>query len=155
MYNRAMTRIRWVGIGLLVVAGLTVALLSPPYDPLAQAELVAMKVEPSTLPGMAQAMLREGLLIGLHNRGKAHGKSLSVVSESESTDVVVEVRSARLVQGELRWDERGLTGRLQAVCTVTEQGSGRSQTYDLQLLLQQGELRASLTPRRFWQFWKR
>ncbi|MCR4391182.1 MAG: hypothetical protein NUV94_00020 [Candidatus Acetothermia bacterium] len=132
----------------LGMAALGLALLWPAPDPLAGASTVAVRL-PDGKDQTLRAPLLEGLSITLGKR------DVRIVADPAGADAVLAVQDVQVESVELRLDSGGLTGRLSALCLVTDLRTGREHTMDLRLELRDGEVRATLTARRFWEFWKR
>ncbi len=103
------------------------------------------------------AVVPVSLLIGYFLRKVVLGhRNLRIVSDERSADVVLAVTNARFDLGNLQLALSGgkLTGRATAVCRVVNVRTGRAYVTDLVMTLRDGEVRASLVGRRFWEFWK-
>lgn len=141
-------KLGWViAVGVAVVA-LAVALAWPPADPLARAETVALRSSTSPSPA--------GVDVDAELRVVLNRKNLRIVTDEKAADVVVDVTDARFDLGSAQLVLSGgkLTGRATAVCRIVNVRTGRAYLMDLVLSLRDGRVSASLTGRRFWEFWK-
>jgi len=143
------TRAR-IGLVALVATALLVILLWPAPDPLAGVTTVA--VRPPDWEGRDPA-LRAPFLDGLSVT--LGGKNVRLVADPAAADAVLAVQDIRVDSIELRLQSGELTGRMSATCLLTDVRTGRTHAMDFRLELRDGTVRATLTPRRWWQFSKR
>ncbi len=142
---------RWMALVGFALGAVLVLVLWPAPDPLWQASSVALDFGETPTDPAGQAWITAGLALSLETRT---GRRITVGTDPTQADCLLVVRSIRLHQGQLRWEDQGLWGKAEATCQVVEVASGRKVTYDLVLELRNGELRATLRPRKFWEFWK-
>ncbi len=145
----AMSRKAWVLlVAGLVVAAVAVVLAWPPADPFAGAKTVALRSTTDASSSGVDVAAELEVVLGHRN--------LRIVSDERSADVVLAVTNARFDLGNLQLALSGgkLTGRATAVCRVVNVRTGRAYVTDLVMTLRDGEVRASLVGRRFWEFWK-
>jgi len=144
-----MTRRSWilVGAGAVVVA-VVVLLAWPAPDPFAGVDTVALRMgEEATSPVVDFAgELR--VVLGRRN--------LRIVSDERTAGAVLALTNARLDLGNVELALAGgkLLGRATAVCRVVNVRTGRAYVMDLVVTLRDGDVRANLVGRRFWEFWK-
>jgi hypothetical protein len=141
-------RARCLWVAGLVVVAVAVVLAWPPADPFAGAKTVALRTSAETSsPGVDVAAELE-VVLGHRN--------LRIVSDERSADVVLAVTNARFDLGNLQLALSGgkLSGRATAVCRVVNVRTDRAYVMDLVMTLRDGEVRANLVGRRFWEFWK-
>jgi len=81
-------------------------------------------------------------------------KDVRIVTDADEAAAVLVVRDVRVDSVEVRLDSGEITGRMSATCALTELHTGRTRVMDFRLDLRNGTVRATLTPRKFWQFWK-
>lgn len=142
-------RTRWlVGVGVIMVGG-AVALAWPPADPLAGAQTVALRTD----SGVAASPVVD---VDAELRVVLNERNLTIVSDERAADVVLALTDARFDLGDAELALRGgkLSGRAAAVCRVVNVKTQRAYTMDLVLTLRDGRVSASLSGRRFWEFWK-
>ena len=140
----------WIGVAVvIVVTALLVVILWPTPDPLANVETVAIR--PPDWERTDQALwapFMDGLTVSLG------AKDVRIVTDANEADAVLVVRDVRVDSVELRLDSGEIIGRMSATCALTELRTGRTRVMDFRLDLRNGTVRATLTPRKFWQFWK-
>ena len=138
----------WMGL-LAVVLGLAIVLLWPAPDPLADVDTVAIRMrgEGSSHQGVNY---QEELAVVLG------GRDIRIVADESAADLLLSLDDLRVNLGdiEISLAEGRLRGRASAVCTVTDLRSGREYTMDFTLRFRDGEVKADLVGRRFWEFWK-
>lgn len=124
-------------------------MLWPAPDPLAGVETVAIRVgdEP---PSRGAFDYEEELGIVLS------GRDIRIVSDESTADLVLSLDDFRVNLGdiEISLTEGNLRGKASAVCIVTDVRTGDTHTMDFVIRLENGEMHAELTGRRFWEFWK-
>ena len=138
----------WMSVGLVLVVGLVVILAWPAPNPLADAQTVAIRSSSSA--SASSINLREELQLVLS------GRNLRIISDESAADLVVTLDEVRVNLGdvEVSLSDGDLRGRASAVCIVTDVRSGRTYTMDLLVRFDTKGVHASLSGRRFWQFWK-
>lgn len=145
---KAQTR-NWIAILGVVIVAIAVVLLWPPRDPLAGVETVAIRVgdEP---PQSGSVHFEDELRVVLDHR------NIRIVSDETSADVVLSLDDFRVNLGDIQISltDGTLRGEASAECTLTDLESGREHIMDFHLVIENGDVRASLTARRFWEFWK-
>ena len=144
------TRTKWIlGIAAAIVAAVVIIVLWPAPDPLANAETVAIRVGGDE-PSQGGIDYREELGVVLS------GRDLRIVSDESSADVVLVLNDFRVNLGDIQISLTNgqLNGRASAVCVVTNLRTGDVHTMDFLLRIENGEVRADLVARKFWQFWK-
>jgi hypothetical protein len=144
------TSTRWlIGILGLLVAAILVIVLWPAPDPLAGAETVAIRIgnEPSSGGSIDYA---EELRVVLS------GRNLRIVSDESAADLVLVLNDFRVNLGDIQVSLTNgqLNGKASAVCVVTDVRTGNVHTMDFVLRFQNGDVKAELVARKFWQFWK-
>lgn len=146
-----MRRRTWIGVGMVIaVTVLLVLVLWPPPDPLAGVTTVA--IQPPDWEGRdptLRAPFLDGLSVTLGT------KDVRLVADPTAADAVLAVQDVRVDSVVLRLDSGVLTGRLSATCLLTDRRTGRTQAMDFRLELRDGTVRATLTPRRWWQLSQR
>lgn len=144
------SKTKWIVglIGILAAAILAIVLWPAP-DPLAGVETVAIRVgdEP---PSRGAFDYGEELGIVLS------GRDIRIVSDESTADLVLSLDDFRVNLGdiEISLTEGNLRGKASAVCIVTDVRTGDTHTMDFVIRLENGEMHAELTGRRFWEFWK-
>lgn len=144
------SKTKWIVglIGILAAAILAIVLWPAP-DPLAGVETVAIRVgdEP---PSRGAFDYEEELGIVLS------GRDIRIVSDESTADLVLSLDDFRVNLGdiEISLTEGRLRGKASAVCIVTDVRTGDTHTMDFVIRLENGEMHAELTGRRFWEFWK-
>ncbi len=142
-------RFRW-WMGLLAIAlGLVVVLLWPAPDPLAGVETVALRVG-SDGASHRDVDYQEELSLVLS------GRDIRIVSDESAADLLLSLDDFRVNLGdiEISLAEGRVRGRASAVCYVTDLRSGRTYIMDFTLRFQNGDVKAELAGRRFWEIWK-
>jgi len=140
----------WV-VGAVVGVALVIAvvLLWPAPDPLAGVRTVALRVgdEPAS-PSVVDLEAELRIVLGDHD--------IQIVSDEESADAVLALTAARLNLGnvEMNFASGRISARASAVCRIINVRTGRSHVMDFRVVAANGEVRADLVPRRFWEFWK-
>jgi hypothetical protein len=139
-------RAQWIVAGGILAVTVAVALAWPPADPLAGVQTVALRTASAT----SEVDVTAELEVILNHR------NLRIVSDERVADVVLTVSSVRadLRDVRLALSDGKLTGRASAMCRVVNVKTGRAYTMDLVLTLREGQVEASLSGRRFWEFWK-
>ncbi|QAA76593.1 MAG: hypothetical protein BIP78_0827 [Candidatus Bipolaricaulis sibiricus] len=138
------------GIAAVIVVTLLVIVLWPPPDPLARVDTVAIRppqwerTDPSV-----RGPFMDGLTVTLNER------NVRIVADASAADAVLVVEEVRVDSIEVRLDSGQLRARLSATCVLTELKTGTRHQMDFRLELRDGTVRATLTARRFWEFWKR
>jgi hypothetical protein len=134
-------------VGILLVVVVAVVLLWPPADPLAGVDTVAIRT--GTAPTASPIDLEGELTVVLGDR------SIQVVTDEAKADAVLVVSSVQLNLGDVQVSltDGRLSGRVTAVCRITEVRTGRSYVMDLFVRIRNGVVTADLVPRRFWEFW--
>ncbi len=144
-----MSRRAWVlgGVGVAVIA-VVVVLAWPAPDPFAGAETVALRIgnDASTPAVDVAGELR--IVLGSRN--------LRIVSDERTADVVLALTNVRADLGNVELALAGgkLSGRASAVCRAVNVRTGKAFLADFVIALRDGDVRATLTGRRFWEFWK-
>jgi len=148
--GRMTKRGHWV-VGAVVGVALVIAvvLLWPAPDPLAGVRTVALRVgdEPAS-PSVVDLEAELRIVLGDHD--------IQIVSDEESADAVLALTAARLNLGnvEMNFASGRISARASAVCRIINVRTGRSHVMDFRVVAANGEVRADLVPRRFWEFWK-
>jgi hypothetical protein len=140
---------RILGIVGIVAVSIVVVVLWPAPDPLAHADTVAIRVG-NDEPSASGIDYREELGIVLS------GRNLRIVSDESTADVVLVLNDFRVSLGdiEISLTNGQVNGRASAVCVVTDVRTGEVHTMDFLLRFENGDVRADLVARKFWQFWK-
>ncbi|MCR4392051.1 MAG: hypothetical protein NUV94_04550 [Candidatus Acetothermia bacterium] len=84
-------------------------------------------------------------------------ETVAIVGDPTAADAVLTIKDVRVDRVELLIEQGRVLGRLSATCTVTDVRTGKAQVMDFYLAylaLENGQVRADLVPRKFWQFWK-
>lgn len=143
----------WIGAATVIaVTAMLVVVLWPAPDPLANVSTVAIRPpdwERDPANRAVQGPFMDGLTVTLGTR------NVQIVADANAADAVLAVQDVRVDSIEFRLDSGQLTGRMSATCVLTELRTGRAQLMDFRLELRDGAVRATLTARKFWQFWKR
>ncbi len=142
----------WILSGLAVVAiACLIIVLWPAGDPLAGVESVA--VTPPDWGGTPRGAAVQGPF--LRELELTLGdKNITIVADPAQADAVLVVKRVDLGRIAFRIDEGGITGRATAACVLTDQRTGERHLMDFSLTVRNGEVRARLVPRRFWEVWK-
>ena len=135
-------------LGILIVA-IAVVLLWPPRDPLADVDTVAIRVG-NDPPASGSVQFEDELRVVLDNR------NIRIVSDESSADVVLSLDEFRVNLGDIQISltDGSLRGEASAECTLTNLETGREHVMDFHLSIENGDVRASLKARRFWEIWK-
>jgi len=146
MTKRGWWRVGAVALGIAMVA---VVLLWPAPDPLAGVRTVALRIGNEPAPASVldlEAELR--IVLGNHD--------IRIVSDEGSADAVLALTAARLNLGDVEVDFASgtVSARATAVCRITDVRTGRNHIMDFRVVAKDGEVRADLVARRFWEFWK-
>jgi len=138
-----------LGVLAVLVAAVVVIVLWPAPDPLRNANTVYIDTG-ATQGSRGAAEIEEGLGVVLNNR------NLTIVFNRAQADVVVRVQNVTVNLGDVTVSlgQGGLSGRVRAVCDVTDLRSGRTHTMDLTVTVRDGAVSATLVGRKFWEFWK-
>jgi hypothetical protein len=144
-----MSRRAWVllCVGLAVVA-VAAVLAWPPADPFAGVKTVALRTSVESASPAVDVAAELEVVLGNRN--------LRIVSDERTADVVLAVTNARFDLGNVQLALNGgkLSGRATAVCRVVNVKTNRAYVMDLVMTLRDGNVRANLVGRRFWEFWK-
>ena len=144
-----MSRRAWVFlcVGLAVVA-VAAVLAWPPADPFAGVKTVALRTSVESASPAVDVAAELEVVLGDRN--------LRIVSDERTADVVLAVTNARFDLGNVQLALNGgkLSGRATAVCRVVNVKTNRAYVMDLVMTLRDGNVRANLVGRRFWEFWK-
>ncbi len=144
-----MSRRAWVFlcVGLAVVA-VAAVLAWPPADPFAGVKTVALRTSVESASPAVDVAAELEVVLGDRN--------LRIVSDERTADVVLAVTNARFDLGNVQLALNGgkLSGRVTAVCRVVNVKTNRAYVMDLVMTLRDGNVRANLVGRRFWEFWK-
>ncbi len=137
-------------LAIVVVAALIV-ILWPAGDPLAGVRAVA--IEPPDWPsapqrGAIEGPFTQGLEIAFGSR------HIAIVPDPRQADAVLVVKEIQIGTIEFSFEQGRLKGRATAVCTLTDAKTGRTRVMDFRLTVDNGNVEARLTPRRFWQAWR-
>jgi len=143
---------KWILSGLaVVVIACVIVVMWPAGDPLAGVESVAVAPpdwSDSPQGGAVRGPFLQGLEVTLEDR------DIRIVGSADQADAVLAVEEVRLGRIDVRIDQGGITGRATAVCVLTDQRTGERHFMDFTLTVRNGEVRARLVPRRFWEVWK-
>jgi len=139
-----------VRVGLIlcvVVVAVAVILLWPAPDPLADVDTVAVR-SGSARPAGVDVVAELDVLLGDRN--------IRIVTDEAEADVVLEIKEFTVNLGdiEISISDGSFRGRAQAVCTLSDVRTGDTHVMDFIIQVENGQVRADLVPRRFWQFWK-
>jgi hypothetical protein len=141
-----------------ILAGLAVVLIAcvivvlwPTGDPLAGVQSVAI-VPPEWSDSPQGAAVRKPFLQGLEVT--LENRNITIVGDTSAADAVLAVEHVRLGRIDVRIDEGGIVGRATASCVLTDLRSGQRRLMDFTLTVKNGDVRARLVPRRFWEVWK-
>jgi hypothetical protein len=144
-----MARRSWllVGTGAVVVA-VVVLFAWPAPDPFSGVDTVALRIGDEASPSVVDFAGELQVVLGRRN--------LRIVSDERTADAVLALTTARLGLGDIELALAGgkLSGRATAVCRVANVRTGRAYVMDLVVTLRDGDVRANLVGRRFWEFWK-
>jgi hypothetical protein len=144
-----MSRRAWVllCVGLAVVA-VAAVLAWPPADPFAGVKTVALRTSVESASPAVDVAAELEVVLGNRN--------LRIVSDERTADVVLAVTNARFDLGNVQLALNGgkLSGRATAVCRVVNVKTNRAYVMDLVMTLRDGNVRANLVGRRFWELWK-
>ncbi|MFC2079507.1 hypothetical protein ACFLSZ_05975 [Candidatus Bipolaricaulota bacterium] len=144
------SKTKWIVglIGILIVAVLAIVFWPAP-DPLAGVETVAVRVGDDS-PSSSAVDFEEELSLVLS------GRDIRIVSEESSADLVLSLDDFSINLGdiEISLTEGSLRGKASAVCIVTDVRTGEVHTMDFVIRFQDGDVRAELIARKFWEFWK-
>ena len=140
-----------LGVLAIVVVAALIVILWPAGDPLAGVQAVA--VEPPDWQSAPQRDVIEdpftqGLEIAFGNR------HITIVPDRRQADAVLVVKEIQVGTIEFSFEQGRLKGRATAVCTLTDVKTGRTHVMDFRLTIDNGNVEARLTPRRFWQAWR-
>ena len=138
-------------VSVLVVLAIVIGvlLLLPAPDPLRDATTVYIDTGAAD-DSSASVEFQDGLRFVLNDR------DLVLVSAREQADAEIRIQAVSLNLGDvtLTLGNEGITGRLIAVCEVTDLRTARTHTMDLTITLDGGDLAAELRGRKFCEFWK-
>jgi hypothetical protein len=144
-----MSRKAWVlvCVGVVVVA-MAAVLAWPPADPFGGVKTVALRTSAESASPAVDVAAELEVVLGNRN--------LRIVSDERTADVVLAVTNARFDLGNVQLALNGgkLSGRATAVCRVVNVKTSRAYVMDLVMTLRDGNVRANLVGRRFWEFWK-
>ena len=144
-----MARRSWilVGAGAVLVA-VVVILAWPAPDPFAGVDTVALRIGDEAASPVVDFAGELRVVLGRRN--------LRIVSDERTADAVLALTNARLGLGDIELALAGgkLSGRATAVCRIVNVRTQRDYVMDLVVTLRNGDVRANLVGRRFWQFWK-
>lgn len=142
--------VKWlVGILLIMATAVVVMILWPASDPLAGVDSVAIRVRDDSASTHSFDFEAElGLVLS--------GRNIRVVSDEAAADLVLSLDELRVNLGdiEISLTDGTLRGKASAVCIVTDVRTGETHTMDFTIQVENGDVRAALVGRKFWQFWK-
>lgn len=144
-----MSRRAWVLLCVsLAVVAVAAVLAWPPADPFAGVKTVALRTSVESASPAVDVAAELEVVLGNRN--------LRIVSDERTADVVLAVTNARFDLGNVQLALNGgkLSGRATAVCRVVNVKTNRAYVMDLVMTLRDGNVRANLVGRRFWEFWK-
>ncbi|MCX6091591.1 MAG: hypothetical protein NTX23_01785 [Candidatus Bipolaricaulota bacterium] len=144
-----MSRRAWVLLCVsLAVVAVAAVLAWPPADPFAGVKTVALRTSVESASPAVDVAAELEVVLGNRN--------LRIVSDERTADVVLAVTNARFDLGNVQLALNGgkLSGRATAVCRVVNVKTNRAYVMDLVMTLRDGNARANLVGRRFWEFWK-
>jgi len=144
-----MTRRSWILVGAsTVVVAVAVLLAWPAPDPFAGVETVALRIGDEAVSPVVDFAGELRVVLGRRN--------LRIVSDERTADAVLALTYGRLDLGDVELVLAGgkLSGRATAVCRVVNVRTHRDYVMDLVVTLLDGDVRADLVGRRFWEFWK-
>jgi len=143
------------GWAVAVPAVLAIAILAvvfwPTGDPFAGVEAVAIQ-SPDWGEAPQGELIRgpfiEGLKITLGE------KNITIVGNLGEADAVLVVKEIELGKLEVLIAEGQIRGQLSATCILKNLKTGEEYLMDFYLTLEDGELKARLVARKFWEFWR-
>jgi hypothetical protein len=138
-----------VSLVVTILAVIVAVVLWPAPDPLRTARTVYLG-SGSSQDQHGGAQLDEGLGFVLNDR------NLTFVSSRSAADVELSVQNVSVNLGDvtLSISQGGISGRIKAVCQVTDLRDGKTYTMDLTVTVTDGVVSAKLVGRKFWEFWK-
>ena len=141
---------QWVvAAGIAAAVVVAIVLLWPAPDPIACVHTVALRVGNEPAPaGIFDLEAELRVVLGNHD--------IRIISDEGAADAVLALTAARLNLGnvEVNFASGTVSGKASAVCRITDVRTGRSQIMDFHAVVKNGQVRAYLVPRRFWQFWR-
>jgi hypothetical protein len=143
-----MARRSWLLVGAGAVVAVVVLFAWPAPDPWSGVDTVALRIGDEASPSVVDFAGELRVILGRRN--------LRIVSDERTADVVLALTTARLGLGNIDLALAGgkLSGRATAVCRVVNVRTGRAYVMDLVVTLRDGDVRANLVGRRFWELWK-
>lgn len=143
-------RTKWItGTLVIFAAALLVLFVWPAPDPLANVGTVAIRVGSEASSSEAFDFETELALV-------LSGRDIRVVSDESTADLVLSLDDFRVNLGdiEISLTEGSFRGKASAICIVTDVSTGKTHTMDFVIQVENGDVRAELVGRRFWEFWK-
>jgi hypothetical protein len=147
--TEAMGRRSWILVGVSAVVVVVVVLLAwPAPDPFIGVDTVALRIGNEASSSVVDFAGELRVVLGRRN--------LRIVSDERTAGAVLALTNARLGLGNVELALAGgkLSGRATAVCRIVNVRTGRAYVMDLVVTLRDGNVRANLVGRRFWEFWK-
>ena len=142
-----MTKLRWgVSVVAVVLVAAAVVLLWPPSDPLAHVQTVAVQMSGKSSTDQTGNSQQPPLVRGLEVALGDH--KIRIVTDPEAADAVIAIE---FDAADIHLDKNGIQAT--ARCIVTKK-SGDSGVLFLNLNVDQTGIHATLTQRKFWEFWK-
>lgn len=138
------------GVGMVVILAIAavVVLLWPAPDPLQGVETVALRI--GDQPDNPTLDLESELLVVLGDR------NIRILTDEAEADAVLEVTDFVLNLGDIELSLRdgAFRGKARALCKLSNVRTGSVHVMDFTVTIENGIVRAELTARKFWQFWK-
>jgi hypothetical protein len=136
-----------VAAGAVLVA-VVVTLAWPAPDPFAGVETVALRIGDDAASPVVDFAGELQVVLGR--------RDLRIVSDEGTADAVLALTYGRLDLGDvqLALANGRLSGRATAMCRIVNVRTHRDYVMDLVVTLRDGDVRAKLVGRRFWEFWK-
>jgi hypothetical protein len=147
--REAMTRRSWILVGASAVLVAVVVILAwPAPDPFVGVGTVALRIGDEAVSPVVDFAGELRVVLGRRN--------LRIVSDERTADAVLALTNARLGLGDIELALAGgkLSGRATAVCRIVNVRTQRDYVMDLVVTLRNGDVRANLVGRKFWEFWK-
>jgi hypothetical protein len=145
----AMVRRSWILVGAsAIVVAVVVILAWPAPDPFTGARTVALRIGDEASSAAVDFAGELRVVLGR--------RDLQIVSDEQTADVVLALTYGQLDLGDVKLALASgkLSGRATAVCRVVNVRTHRDYVMDLVVTLRNGDVRANLVGRRFWEFWK-
>ena len=140
---------KWIaGLFGLIAVAIAVIVLWPAPDPLEGVDTVAVRVGDQPSSGRVDFDSELRVILG--------DRDIRIVSDEAAADMVLELTDFVVNLGdiEISLTEGSVRGQAKAICKLTDVQTGDVHVMDFRISVDNGTVRAELTPRKCGEFWK-